>query len=146
MKGIGRILVLAGAGAVAASAFLPWVTVEGLPLQLDWLGTRISPIGKTVAGTDTDAWPGVVAAGGLVGLLALLNLARRLVVLLGLLITLAGAGLVYYVINVVDIETSGRSALEQAVAGATVSSSAEAGPFLLLAGGVAILLGALTRA
>jgi hypothetical protein len=146
VKGIGRILILAGAGGVAASAFLPWVTVEGLPLHLDWLGTRISPIGKTVAGTDTAAWPGVVGAGALVGLLALLNLARRLLVLLGLVITLAGAGLVYYVLNVVDIETSGRSAVEQLVAGAAVSSSAGVGPFVLLAGGIAILLGALARA
>lgn len=131
---------------MAASAFLPWVTVEGLPLQLDWLGTRISPIGKTVAGTDTAAWPGVVGAGALVGLLALLNFARRLVVLLGLVITLAGAGLVYYVLNVIDIETAGRSALEQALAGATISSSAGVGPFVLLASGIAILLGAITRA
>jgi hypothetical protein len=145
MKGIGRILVLAGAGGVVASAFLPWVTVEGLPLHLDWLGTRVSLAGKTVAGTDTAAWPGVMAAGGVVGVLALLNLARRLLVLLGLLVTLAGGGLLYYVLNVVDIETSGRSAIEQAVAGATISSSAEVGPVVLLASGVAILLGALLR-
>jgi hypothetical protein len=145
VKGIARILILAGAGGVVASAFLPWVTVEGLPIHLDLLDVRISPVGTTVAGTDTAAWPGVVGAGALVGLLALLNLARRLLVLLGLVVTVAGAGLLYYVLNVVDIETAGRSMVEQAVAGATISSSAEAGPFVLLASGLAILSGSLLR-
>jgi hypothetical protein len=43
--------------------------------------------------------------------------------------------------NVVDIEASG-NVLKETLAGALVSSTAEPGPFLLLAGGVAILVGA----
>lgn len=141
MKGIGRLLVLGGAAAVIGAAFLPWVTVEGVPLDLDLLQVGITGVGKTVSGTDTVAWPGVVGVGGLVAVLAVLNLARKLMLLLGLLITLAGAGLVYYVMNVVDIEASG-NVLKETLAGALVSSTAEPGPFLLLAGGVAILVGA----
>jgi hypothetical protein len=141
VRGIGRLLVLGGAAAVIGAAFLPWVTVEGVPLDLDLLQVGITGVGKTVSGTDTVAWPGVVGVGGLVAVLAVLNLARKLMLLLGLLITLAGAGLVYYVMNVVDIEASG-NVLKETLAGALVSSTAEPGPFLLLAGGVAILVGA----
>jgi hypothetical protein len=138
---IGRLLVLGGAAAVIGAAFLPWVTVEGVPLDLDLLQVGITGVGQTVSGTDTVAWPGVVGVGGLVAVLAVLNLARKLMLLLGLLITLAGAGLVYYVMNVVDIEASG-NVLKETLAGALVSSTAEPGPFVLLAGGVAILVGA----
>lgn len=142
VKGIGRLLVLGGAAGVIGAAFLPWVTVEGAPIDLDLLRVGISGVGKTVSGTDTAAWPGVVGVGGVVAVLALLNLARKLILLLGLLITLAGAGLVYYVMNVVDIETSG-NVIKETLAGALVSSTAEPGPFLLLASGVVILVGAL---
>lgn len=141
---IARLLVLAGAGAVGASAFLPWVTVEGAPLDLDLLNTRIAATGRTVSGTETPAWPFLVGLAGLVGALALFNLARKLLVVLGLLTTVAGAGLVYYVMNVVDIETSG-DAIRSTVAGALVQSTAEPGPFLLLAGGLAVLIGAVLR-
>lgn len=142
MRGIGRLLLLGGAAGVIATAFLPWVTVKGAPIDLDLLRVDISAAGRTVAGTDTAAWPGVVGVGGLVALLALFNLARKLLVLLGLLVTVAGAGLLYYVLNVVDIETSG-NVIQETLAGALVSSSAGAGPFLLIASGVAILAGAL---
>lgn len=142
MRGIGRLLMLAGAAGVIAAAFLPWVTVKGAPIDLDLLRVGISGVGRTVSGTDTAAWPGVVGVGGVVAVLALLNLARKLILLLGLLITVAGAGLIYYVMNVVDIETSG-NVIKETLAGALVSSTAEVGPFLLLASGVAILLGAL---
>lgn len=144
MRSIARLLILAGAGAVATSAFLPWVTVEGVPLNLDLLNTRIAAAGQTVSGTETPAWPFVVGVGGLVAALALFNLARKLVVVLGLLTTVAGAGLVYYVLNVVDIETSG-DAIQSTVASALVQSTAESGPFLLLAGGLAILVGSVLR-
>jgi hypothetical protein len=43
--------------------------------------------------------------------------------------------------NVVDIESSG-NAIKEVLAGALVSSTAGAGPFLLIASGVAILAGA----
>lgn len=141
---IARLLVLAGAGAVGASAFLPWVTVEGAPLDLDLLNTRIAAAGRTVSGSETPAWPFVVGLGGVIGALALFNLARKLLVVLGLLTTVAGAGLVYYVMNVVDIETSGDT-IQSTLAGALVQSTAEPGPFLLLAGGLAVLVGAVLR-
>src|SRR2546429_343015 len=63
MKMISRILVLVGAAAVLGSVGLPWVTVKGaLPSKLDLglLGAEVSPLGKTVSGTDTKAWPVVV--------------------------------------------------------------------------------------
>jgi hypothetical protein len=141
VKGIGRLLLLGGAAGVIGAAFLPWVTVHGAPIDLDLLRVDLSAAGRTVAGTDTAAWPGVVGVGGLVALLALFNLARKLLLVLGVLVTVAGAGLLYYVMNVVDIETSG-NAIKEALAGGLVSSTAEAGPFLLLASGVAILVGA----
>jgi hypothetical protein len=142
VRAIGRLLLLAGAAGVVAAAFLPWVTVKGAPIDLELLRADVSAAGRTVSGTETAAWPGVVGVGGLVAVLAVLNLARKLVVLLGLLVTLAGAGLLYYVLNVVDIEASG-NVIQETLAGALVSSTAEAGPFLLLASGIAILVGAI---
>jgi hypothetical protein len=142
VRGIGRLLLLGGAAGVIGAAFLPWVTISGAPIDLDLLKVGVTGVGQTVAGTDTAAWPGVVGVGGLVAVLALLNLARKLLLLLGLLITVAGAGLVYYVMNVVDIEASG-NVIKETLAGALVNSTAEPGPFLLLASGVAILVGAL---
>lgn len=144
MTGIGRLLLLGGAAGVIGAAFLPWVTVEGAPIDLDLLQVGITGIGKTVSGTDTAAWPGVVGVGGLVALLALLNVARKLLLLLGLLVTVAGAGLLYYVLNVVDIESKG-NVIKETLAGALASSSAGAGPFLLIASGIAILAGALLK-
>ena len=145
MKMISRILVLAGAAAVLVSVGLPWVTVKGaLPSTLDLglLGAEVSPLGKTVSGTETKAWPFVVAVGAVVAVLAVLGLARKLILLLGLLITLAGGGLLYYVLHVVDIETKGDT-IKNTLANATLDSSAGAGPILLLAGGLCILIGAL---
>jgi hypothetical protein len=143
MKMISRILVLAGAAAVLGSVAMPWVTVTGpLPRQLDLglLGAEVSPLGKTVSGTETKAWPIVAAVGAVVAVLALLGLARKLLVLLGLLTTVAGGALLYYVMNVVDIETKDDA---YAPANLVLDSSAGAGPMLLLAGGLAILIGAL---
>ena len=145
MKMISRILILAGAAAVVGSVALPWVTVKGaLPSTLDLglLGAEVSPLGKTVSGTETKAWPIVVAVGAVVAVLALLGLARKLIVLLGLLITVAGGALLYYVMNVVDIETKGDT-LKNALATMALDSSAGAGPILLVAGGLAIAIGAL---
>lgn len=144
MKILSRILVLAGAVAVAGSVTLPWVTVEGaLPSQLDLgvLGTEVSPLGRTVSGTETKAWPILAGIGAVVAVLALLGVARKLLVLVGLLTTAAGGALLYYVMNVVDIETKGDE-LKNALANAALDSSAGAGPLLLVAGGLAILIGA----
>jgi hypothetical protein len=145
MKMLSRILVLVGAAAVLGSITLPWVTVKGAlvgSLHFDLLGADASPLGKTVSGTDTKAWPIVAGIGAVVAVLALLGLARKLIVLLGLLTTLAGGGLLYYVLNVVDIETKGET-LKNIAANAALDSSAGAGPILLLAGGLCILIGAL---
>jgi hypothetical protein len=145
MKILSRAVVLAGAAAVLGSVTLPWVTVKGaLPsrLNLGVLGASVSPLGKTVSGTDTKAWPAVAAVGAVVAVLAVLGLARKLLLLLGLVTTLAGGALLYYVLNVVDIETKGDT-LKHALATTALGSSAGAGPILLLAGGVAIFVGSL---
>lgn len=145
MKMISRILVLAGAAAVLVSVAVPWVTVKGaLPSTLDlgMLGAEVSPLGKTVSGTETKAWPIVAAVGAVVAVLALLGLARKLILLIGLLTTVAGGALLYYVMNVVDIETKD-DALKNALANLALDSSVGAGPILLVAGGLAIAVGAL---
>ncbi|MEW6476422.1 MAG: hypothetical protein AB1679_29520 [Actinomycetota bacterium] len=146
MKMLSRILVLVGAVAVVASVTLPWARVESaVPgisgLDFDLLGAKISDPGMSVSGTDTKAWPVVVAVGVLVAVLALLGLARRLLLLLGLVSTVGGAALLYYVLNVVEIKTEGN--VLQPVAKAALDSETGAGPILLLAGGLAILIGAL---
>jgi uncharacterized membrane protein (TIGR02234 family) len=143
VKVVSRLVLLAGAAGVVLSAFLPWVTVEGAPINLDLIGARVSPGGTTVSGDETSAWPVLVAVGAIVAGLALLNAARRLILLIGLLVVAAGGGLLYYALNVVDIETAERTVVERAVAAAAITSSAEAGPFLLLASGICILIGAL---
>ena len=145
MKMLSRLLVLVGAAAVLGSVTQPWVTIKGaLPgsLHLGLLGADASPLSKTVSGTDTKAWPIVAAVGAVVAALALFGLARKLLLILGLLTTLAGGGLLYYVLNVVDIETKGDT-LKHTLATTALHSSAGAGPILLLAGGLCILIGAL---
>lgn len=153
MKMLSRILVLAGAAAVLGSVSVPWVTVKGeslpsrLSLDLDFLGADV-PLGKSVSGTDTKAWPIVAGVAAVVAVLALLGLARKVIVLLGLLTTVGGGVLLYYVLNVIDIETRGDSlkdVLANTAATAVLDSSAGAGPILLIAGGLAILIGALLR-
>ena len=142
---LSRILVLVGAAAILGSVTVPWVTVKGaLPrkLHLGLLGANAFPLSKTVSGTDTKAWPIVVGVGAAVAALALFGLARKLVLLLGLLTTLAGGGLLYYVLNVIDIETKGDTA-KHTLANVALDSSAGAGPILLLAGGLCVLIGAL---
>jgi hypothetical protein len=84
----------------------------------------------------------VIAVGAVVAVLALMGLARKLILLLGLLTTVAGGALLYYVMNVVDIETKGDT-LKNALANLALDSSAGAGPMLLIAGGLAIAIGAI---
>ena len=146
MKMISKVLVLAGAAATLGSVTVPWVTVKGaVPaggLNLDFLGADVSPLSKTVSGTDTKAWPIVAVVAVAVAALAVLGLARKLLMLFGLLTTLAGGALLYYVLNVVDIETK-ENKVTNALATTVLDSSAGAGPLLLLAGGLCILVGAL---
>ncbi|MEA2231454.1 MAG: hypothetical protein QOD83_1270, partial [Solirubrobacteraceae bacterium] len=72
----------------------------------------------------------------------LLGVARRLLAAVGALAILAGSALLYYVSNVIEIETSASSALEQKLADLLLTSSPGFGPPLLIASGIAILGGA----
>lgn len=144
MNATSRLLTLSGAAAVATSALLPWVQVRGLPLDLDLLGTEITATETTVGGLDTPVWPALVGVAALVALLALIGRGRKLLGLLGAITVLAGAALTYYLFNVIDIETSKRSVLERTLADVVVESSVKPGPYLLLAGGVAIVVGAIS--
>jgi len=144
VKSAGRLLLLAGAAGLAISMLLPWVTVRGPGLNLDLgvLGARVSTGAKTVAGIDTSIWPVAFVIAGLVAAAALFGIAARLVALVGLLVTLAGAGLLYYCSNVLDIETSAGT-LKRAISDAILTSSTGPGPPLVLASGLAILVGGL---
>jgi hypothetical protein len=142
---LSRILLLGGAGATLLAAVLPWVTVDGPSLDLDLglVGARASAGDRTVAGLDTSLWPVLVAVAVVVALLALLGVARRVLLVLGLLVTAAGALLLVYMANVIDFETRGDNGLKRAAADALLSSTVGPGTPLLLAGGVAIVAGAL---
>lgn len=140
---MARLLLLAGAAGMVLSALLPWITVEGLGLDLGVIGADVGVGTRTVAGTDTSIWPAIVAVGAVVAVLAVLNVARRLLIAVGLLVAVAGAGLLYYVSNAVELEGAGRGAIEQIVAQTVVSTSTGPGTPVLIASGVAILAGAL---
>ena len=143
MTFVSRLLLLAGAGGIALAALLPWVTIGGLTLDLGIIGAEVSPGARTVSGTDTSYWPVLLGAGALVAVLALLNVARRLLIVVGAVAIAAGGALLYYVSNAVEIAAEGRSVVEQALANTLISSSAGAGPPLLMASGAAIVIGAL---
>ena len=145
VKSAGRLLLLAGAFGLALSVLLPWVTVKGLPLSLDLgvLDAAVTPGSKTVAGVETSAWPFCIGAAVLVLVLTLLNVARKLLAVVGVLVTAAGGALLYYCANVIDIETSDSGPIARAVADALIDSSTGPGPPLILASGIAILAGAL---
>jgi hypothetical protein len=143
MRFASRLLLLAGACAMALSALLPWVTIKGVAIDLGAIGAQVSPGARTVTGTETSIWPVILAIGAVVAILAALNVARRLLLALGLIVVAGAGALLYYVSNVVEIEVGGRSAIEQLVATAVITSSTGPGVPLLLAGGVAIVIGAL---
>jgi hypothetical protein len=144
VKTAGRMLLLAGALGLALSVLLPWVTVKGPVASIDLgiVGGEISSGSKTVAGVETSVWPFAVGIALLVVVLTILGVAARLLAVVGLLVTIAGAALLYYCANVLDIETSG-SAVKRAVSDALLTSSTGPGPPLILAGGLAILVGGL---
>jgi hypothetical protein len=143
--------MLAGAAATVLAAFLPWVTLKGLTVTLDLglVGAEAGAGNRTVSGTDTSLWPALVALGVVVAALALLGISRGLVLALGLLVAVAGGLLLVYVANVIEIETRGggelERALKRALADALLSSSVGPGTPLLLAGGLAIVAGALLQ-
>ena len=142
---ISRVLVLAGSAATILSAFLTWVTVTGLvvTLDLDVISADVGAGNRTVAGTDTVLWPALVAVGVVAAILALLGAGRRLLVGLGLLTTIAGALLLAYMANVIELETRDGAQLERAGARSLLDSTVGPGTPLLLAGGILILLGGL---
>jgi hypothetical protein len=142
---LSRVLLLGGAAATLLAALLPWVTVNGprLSLDLGLVGADVSTGDRTVAGLDTSLWPVLAGVALVVAALALLGIARRALLVLGLLVTAAGALLLVYMANVIDIETKGSSALGQAAADALLTSSIGPGTPVLLAGGIAIVAGAL---
>lgn len=142
---LGRLLILGGAGALGLSALLPWVEIEGslAALDLGIIGADVAPQDRTVLGVDTGLWPVLAAGAGVVVLLGLLGIARRLVVAIGLLALLAGAALLYYLANVVEIEAGERGGIEGALAEQVLTSSIGPGVPLLLGGAGAIVGGAL---
>jgi hypothetical protein len=144
---LSRALLLAGAVATLLAAFLPWVTVKGLAVSLDLglVGAEVGAGNRTVAGTDTALWPVLVVVAAVVAVLALLGIAKRAALVLGLLVTAAGGLLLVYMANVLDFETRGNDALTRALAQTLLSSSVGPGTPLLLAGGVAIVAGSLLR-
>ncbi len=144
MKTAGRFLLLAGALGLALSVLLPWVTVKGPGLNIDLgiVGAKVSSGSRTVAGVETSVWPVAVGLAALVAVMTLLGFATRLLAIVGVLVTLAGAALLYYCANVLDIETSGNS-VKRLISDAVLTSSTGPGPPLILASGMAILAGAL---
>lgn len=139
---VSRILLLGGAAGLALAAVLPWVTIKGLGLELGPIGAEVAPGARTVNGTDTSLWPVVLGIGAIVAVLALLNLARKLLLAVGLIAIAGGGALLYYLSNVIDIETGGSSQIEKALTEALISSSVGPGAPLLIAGGIAIVAGA----
>lgn len=126
------------------AAVLPWVSVRGhLPLDLGLLGAEVTAGGRTVIGLETAAWPYLIGLAALAAVLAVLGVARNALCGLGVLTVVAGGVLIYYLANVVDIETSGRSSVERTAADLALSSSIGLGPYLLLASGVLITSSAL---
>ena len=144
---ISRALVLAGSGATILSAFLTWVTVTGLTvtLDLDLISADVGAGNRTLAGTDTVLWPALVAVGVLAATLALLGVGRILLIGLGLLTAIAGGLLLIYMANVIELETRDGAQLPRAAARALLDSTVGPGTPLLLAGGILIGLGGLTR-
>ena len=142
-----RVLLLGGAAALVIGALLPWVTVDGpsLTLDLGLVSAQATPADRTVSGLDTPLWPLLVGTAALVAVLALLGVARRVLLALGLLAAVAGALLLVYMANVIDLETRDGGALERAAADALLTSSLGLGTPLLLAGGIAIAAGSLVR-
>ena len=140
---ISRIVLLAAAAGLLLAAVLPWVTIEGLALDLGPIGVEVPVGGKTVHGTDTSLWPVILGVAAVVAILGVLGVARKLLIALGLVVVAGGGALLYYLSNVIEIESSGSSKIEQALAQALITSTVGPGAPLLIAAGIAIVAGAL---
>ncbi len=139
---MSRLLLLAGAAGLALSALLPWVTIKGLSLQLPIIGAEISPGSQTVNGTDTEYWPVILGVAAVIAVLGILGAVRRLLLVGGLAVIAAGGALLYYVSNVIDIETKGQDELVKTLAETVLSSSVGPGPAVMIASGILIVAGA----
>ncbi len=122
------------------AAFSPWADVNG-PIPLDLLGVDSKLGGQEVSGIDTPAWPVLLGIGAVIVAATFITKLMKLVMLLGFLLVLGGAGLVYYVQNAVEIETRDNE-LKQLVAERVVDTSTKIGPYMLLGSGAMILVGA----
>lgn len=138
-----RLLLLGGAAGLALSVLLPWVTITGLGLELGPIGAEVSPGARTVQGLDTSLWPVILGLAAVVAVLGLLNVARKLLLALGLIVVATSGALLYYLSNVIEIESSGGSQIEKLFAQALITSSVGPGAPVLLAAGIAIVAGAL---
>lgn len=139
---MSRLLVLAGAAGLAVSALLPWVTVRGLTLDLGIIGAEVSLGSQTVNGTDTTYWPVILGVAAAVAALGVIGHLRRLTFALGVVVIAAGGALLYYVSNVIELETKGEDELVQTLAEAALSSSVGPGPAVMIASGILIVAGA----
>jgi hypothetical protein len=140
---ISRFLLLAGAAGMAVATVLTWVTISGIGLDLGPLGTEVSPGAQTVRGIDTSLWPFILGAAAVVAILGLIGVARKLLVAIGLVVVAGGGALLYYLSNVIEIESSGGGAIEKAITEALISSSVGPGAPVLVAAGIVIVAGAL---
>lgn len=142
MEFASRLLLLAGAAGMALATVLPWVTIRGLRLDLGTIGAQVSPGAQTVNGTDTSTWPIILGVAAAIAILGVFGLLRRLILLAGLAVVAAGGALLYYVSNVVEIETNGSDPLVKTLAEAALSSSVGPGPAVLVASGILVVAGA----
>jgi hypothetical protein len=140
---VSRIVLLAAAAGMLLAAVLPWVTINGLALDLGPIGVEVPVGGKTVHGTDTSLWPVILVVAAVVATLGLLGVARKVLLAVGLLVIAGGGALLYYLSNVLEIESGDSSKIEQALAQALITSSVGPGAPLLIASGVAVVVGAL---
>ena len=140
---VSRIVLLAAAAGLVLAAVLPWVTIKGITLDLGPISVEVPVGGKTVHGTDTALWPVILVVAAIVAVLGLLGVARKVVLALGLAVVVGGGALLYYLSNVIEIETRDSSRIEQALAQALITSSVGPGAPLLIASGIAIVVGAL---
>ena len=140
---MARALLLAGAAGLVLSALLPWITVSGIGLDLGAIDVQVAPGARTVTGMNTSVWPLLFAIAVVVAVLTVRKAARGVLIASGLLATVVGGGLLYYVSNAVEIEGKDARAIEQLVTEAVITTSTGPGTPLLLASGIAILVGAL---
>ena len=140
---VSRFLLLAGAIGLAVAVLLPWVTIRGIELQLGPIGAEVAPGARTVNGIDTVLWWYLVGLGAIVAILAFVDIGRRTLLGLGLIVIAAGGALLYYLSNVIDIETSDSNAIEKLIADGVLSSSVGPGAPVIIASGIAIVAGAL---